>query len=144
MANVTKYGNIKLAATERRKNYLLLEPNYHITKFFKENLLAIEIRQTQILMDKPVYLSVSIWDLSKTAMYEFWYHYVKPKCGENEKRCYVDTYSFIVHGKNLFIYKDIEKVAETRFDTSDFELDRPLPKGKNKNIIGLMKDELGR
>ena len=63
--------NIKLVTTERRRNYLVSEPNYHTTKFFIENLLAIEMRKTQILMDK--YL-----DLSKTVMYEFWYDYVKP------------------------------------------------------------------
>ena len=70
--------NIKLVTTERRRNYLVSEPNYHTTKFFIENLLAIEMRKTQILMDKPIYLDLSILDLSKTVMYEFWYDYVKP------------------------------------------------------------------
>ena len=56
MENVRKHGNIKLVTTERRRNYLLSEPNYHTTKFFTENVLAIEIRKTQILMNKPVYL----------------------------------------------------------------------------------------
>ena len=61
----------KIITTERRRNYLVSEPNYHTTKFFTENLLAIEIRKTQILMYNPVYLDSWILDLSKTVMYEF-------------------------------------------------------------------------
>ena len=76
-------------------------------------------------------------------MYEFWYDYLKPKYGENAKFCYMDTGSFIVHIKTDDIYKDIAEDVETRFDTSNFEIDRPLPKGKNRKVIGLMKDELG-
>ena len=71
MENVRKQRNIKLVATERRRNYLVSEPNYHTTKFFQKNLLAIEIIKTQILMNKPVYLGLSILDLSKTVMHEF-------------------------------------------------------------------------
>ena len=72
-------------------------------------------------------------------MCEFWYDYVKPKYSENTKICYVDTESFIVHIKADEIYKNIaeddiyKNIAEdikTRFDTSDFEIDRPLTKGK--------------
>ena len=141
MENVKKYRNIKLVTTERRRNYLVSEPNYHTTEFFTENLIAIEMRKTQILMNKPVYLS--ILDLNKTVMYEFRYDYVKPIYGENAKLCYMDTDNFIVHVKIDDIYKDIAEDVETRFDISNFETDRPFSKGKNKNIIGLMKDELG-
>ena len=69
MENARKHRNIKLVTTERRKNYLVLEPNYHTTRFFKENLLAIEMGKTQILMNEPVYLGLSILDLIKTVMY---------------------------------------------------------------------------
>ena len=129
--------------TERRRNYSVLEPNFHTTKFFAENVLAIEMRNIHIIMNKPVYLGLSMLDLSKTIMYEFWYDYVKPKYGENAKLCYMDTDSFIVHVKAEHIHKDIAEDIETWFDTSNLELDRPLPKGKNKKVIGLMKDELG-
>ena len=63
-------------------------------------------------------------------MYEFWHDYVKPNYGENAKLCYVDTDSFIVHVKIDDIYKGIAEDMETRFETSKFEVDRPLPKGK--------------
>ena len=76
-------------------------------------------------------------------MYEFWYDYVKPKYCDNAKVCYMDTDSLIVHVKTDDICKDIAEDIETRFFTSNFEISRPLPKGKNKVLIGLMKDELG-
>ena len=94
-------------------------------------------------MNKSVYLGLSILDLSKTVIYEFWYDYVKAKYGENVKLCYMDIGSLIVHVKTDDICKDIAEDVETRFDTSNFEIDRPLPKGENKKVIGLMKDELG-
>ena len=128
MENVRNHRNIKLVIIERRKNYLVSEPNYHTTKFFTENLLAIEMRNTQILLNSPVYLGLSILDLSKTVVYEFWYDYVKPKYGENAKLCYMDTDSFIVPVKTSDIYKEIAEDIETRFDTSNFEI------GKNKKV----------
>ena len=76
-------------------------------------------------------------------MYQFWYDYVKPKYGKNAKRCYMDTDSFIGHIKTDNTYKDITEDLDTKFDTSNFEIDRPLPKRKNEKVIGLMKDESG-
>ena len=76
-------------------------------------------------------------------MCEFWYGYVKLKYGEKMKLCHMDTDSFILYMKTDDIYKDIAEDVETRFDTSNYELDRTLPKAKNKEVIGLMKDELG-
>ena len=71
MENVRKHRDIKLVTTERRRNCLVSQPNYDAAKFFIENLLTIEMRKTQVLMDKPVYLSFSILDQIKTVMYEF-------------------------------------------------------------------------
>ena len=75
-------------------------------------------------------------------MYEVCYDYVKTKYGENVKLCYMDTSSFIVYIKTDNLYKDIANDVETRFDTTNYELDRLLSKGKNKKVTGLMKDEL--
>ena len=83
-------------------------------------------------------------NLIKTVLSEFWYDYVKPEYCENAIICYMDTDSLIVHVKTEDIHKEIAKDVETRFDTSNFELERLLLKGKNKKVIGLMKDELGR
>ena len=76
--------NIKLVLTEKRKNYLVSESNFHTTKIFTENILATEMKTTEILMSKRVYLVLSILELSKILTYEFWYGYVKPKFGEKQ------------------------------------------------------------
>ena len=89
-----------------------------------------------MLMNKPVYSELSILDLSKILMYDFWYDYVKQKYDEKATLGYIDTGSFIVYIKTDDIYKDIVEDVETKFDTSNYELDRPLPKIKNKKIIG--------
>ena len=72
-----------------RRNHLVPETNYHATKFFIENLLVIETRKTPILMNKIYYLRLLILELNKTAMYQFWYDYVKQKYGEKVKLCKV-------------------------------------------------------
>ena len=77
MENVKRHRDVKLVTTERRRNYLVSEPNYYITIFF-----------TKILMNKRVYLGLSIIELSKILTYEFWYDYVKPKYGE-EQNCVI-------------------------------------------------------
>ena len=133
MENVRKHRNIKLVTTDKRRNQLVSEPNYHTTKWFSENLLVIEMKKAKVKMNKPVYLGLSILEISKRLMYEFWYGYMKPKYGYNVKLCYMDTDSFIIHIKTEDFYNDIADDVEKRFDTSNYgaECDRPLPKGKN-------------
>ena len=142
MENVRKHRDIKLVTTDKRINKLVSEPNYYTIKCFSENLVAIEIKKTKIKINKPIYLELSILEISKILMYEFWYDYMKPKYGDNVKLCYMDTDSFIIHIKTEDFYKDIANDVEKRFDASNYEVDRPLPTGKNKKVIGLMKDEL--
>ena len=98
MEKVRKHRDVKLVTTERRGNYLLSEqPNHHTTKFFTEHLLAE--KNPEILMNKPVYLGLSILELCKILMFEFWYDYVKPRYDEKAKLCYMNTDSFIAHLK---------------------------------------------
>ena len=75
MENVRKHWDIKIVTTERRGNYLISGANYHTTKFFTENLSEIEMKKSQIVLNKSVYLGLSILDLSKTVMYQLWYDY---------------------------------------------------------------------
>ena len=75
-------------------------------------------------MNTPVYLGLSVLEMSITVMYEFWYDQGKPKYREKAKLCYMNTGSFIVYIKTGDVAKDIE----TRFDASNYKLDRPLPK----------------
>ena len=88
---------------------------------------------------------MSILDVSKTLMCEFWCDYIKPEYQKNGKLCYMDTDSFIIQIKAEDFYKDIADDVETWFDTSDYNEDdkRPLPTDKNKKNIGFFKDELG-
>ena len=111
--------------------------------YISEDLSIIEMNKTKVKMNKPIYLGLSILEISKLLMYEFWYDYMKPKYGDNIKLCYMDTDSFIMNIKTEDFYKDIANDAEKRFDTSNYEVNRPLPTGKNKKVIGLVKDELG-
>ena len=96
-------------------------------------------------MNKPLYLGMSLLDISKTLMYESWYDYIKPKCGDRAKLCYMDTDSFIIHIMTEDFYKDIANDVERWFDTSNYDEndERPLPIGKSKKVIGLFKNELG-
>ena len=144
MENVRKHRDIKLVTTDKRRNQLASEPNYHTTKHFSDNLMAIEMKKTRVKMNKPIYLGMSILDISKTLMYEFWYDYIKPKYQDKAKLCYTDTDSFIIHIKTEDFYEDIANDVEKWFDTSNcHESDkRLLPIGKNKKEIGLFKDEL--
>ena len=81
--NVRKQRDIKLVTTDKKRNQLVSEPNYHATKWFSEKLLATETKKTKVKMNKPVYLDFSILEICKTLMYEFWYNYMKPKYGDN-------------------------------------------------------------
>ena len=94
-------------------------------------------------MNKAVYLGLSILEISKTLMHEFWYDYIKPKYQNNAKLCYMDTDSFIINIEIEDFYEDIATDVEKRFDALNYEVNRSLPKGNNKKVIGLMKDELG-
>ena len=143
MEKIRKHRDIKLVKTDKKRNKLVSEPNYDIINLISEDLSIIEMKKTKVKMNKPIYLGLSILEISKTLMYEFWYDYMKPKYNNDFKLCYMDTDSFIMNIKTNAFYKDISNDIENRFDTSNYEVNRPLPTGKNKKIIGLMKDELG-
>ena len=142
MENIRKHREIKLVTTDKKRSKLVSEPNYHTINLISEDLSIIEMKKTKVKMNKPIYLGLSILEVSKTLMYEFWYDYMKPKYANNVKLCYMDMDSFIMNIKTNDFYKDISNDVENRFDTSNYEANRPLPTGKNKKVIGLMKDEL--
>ena len=143
MENIRIHKDIKLVTTDKKRNKLVSEPDYHTINLISEDLSVIEMKKTKVKMNKPIYLGLSILEISKILIYEFWYDYMKPKYGNDVKLCYMDTDSFIMNIKTNYFYEDIANDVENRFDTSNYEVNRPLPMGKNKKIIGLMKDELG-
>ena len=107
--------------------------------------MVTEVKKTKAKMDKPLYLGMSILDISKRLMYEFWYDYIKQKYRDRSKLCFMDTDSFVIHIITEDFYKDIANDIERWLDTSNYDKnnDRPLPIAKNKKVIGLFKDELG-
>ena len=111
--------------------------------YISEDLSIIEMNKTKVKMNKPMYLGLSILDISEILMYKFWYDYMKLKYKNKVKLCYMDTDSLIMNLTTNDFYKDISYDVDKRFDTSNYECNRPLPTGKNKKVIGLMKDELG-
>ena len=146
MENVRNHRDIKLVTSDKRRSILVSEPNYHSSKCISKDLMIIEMRKVEVKMNKPIYLGQALLDISKTLMYEYWYDYIKPKYGDKTRLCYMDTESFVMHIKTEDFHKDIAGDVERWFDTSNYnEMDkRPLPIGKNKKVIGVFKDELGR
>ena len=143
MENIRKHGDIKLVTTDKKRSKLVSEPNYHTINLISEDLSIIEVKKTKLKINKRIYLGLSILEISKILMYEFWYDYMKPKYNDNVRLCYMDTDNFIMNIKTNDFYKDISDDVDNRFYTSNYEVKRPLPIRKNKKIIGLMKDELG-
>ena len=140
MENVRNYRDIKLTTDKRRKR-LVSEPNYHTHKKFSENLMAIGMKKKKVKMTKPIYLGMSMLDISKILMYQFWYDYIKLKYGGREKLCYKDTASFVICIETEDFYKDIAGDVESCFDTSNFNENdkRPLPICKNKKYQIFLK-----
>ena len=143
MENIRKHREIKLVTMDKKRSKLVSEPNYHTINLISEDLSIIEMKKTKVKMNKPIYLGLPILEISKILMYEFWYDYMKPKYNDNVRLCYMDTDSFIMNIKTNDFYKDISDDVDNRFDTSNYEVKRPLLMEKNKKVIGLMKDELG-
>ena len=85
MQNVRTQRDMKLVTTDKRRNQLVLEPNYHTTKWFSESLLTVEMKKIKVEMDKPIYLGLLILDFSKTLMYDVWYDYIQPKYDDSVK-----------------------------------------------------------
>ena len=103
------------------------------------------MKKAKVKMNKPVYLGMSILDISKTLMYKCWYDYIKPKYEDRAKLRYTDTVSFIIHIITEDFFVDISDDLERWFDTSNYDENdqRPLPISKSKKVIGLFEDELG-
>ena len=144
MENIRNHRNIKLVTNKDQYLSTVMKPNFKSGVLFGKNLMGCEMGHIKVIMKEPVYLGQAILDLSKIVMYKFHYDYMKPKF-KDPQLCYMDTDSLIYNIKTEDCYEDIADDVRKMFDTSGYDKKdaRPLPIGKNKKVIGLMKDKLG-
>ena len=117
----------------KTKNEKLIFKRFNCKQYYiiSEDLSIIEMNKTKVKMNKPIYVGLSLLDISKILMYECWYDYMKPKYNDKVKLCYMDTDSFVMNIKTNDFHKDIANDVEKRFDTSNYEVNRPFPTGEN-------------
>ena len=141
MENIEKRVDIRLVTDETKALNLAARPNYESRTIFDENLVAVHMKRTKLLYNKPIYVGMCILDLSKTRMYDFHYSYIKNKYGDDAKLLFTDTDSLAYEIRTEDFYADIKDDIESKFDTSDYSKDHPLFSTKNKKAIGMFKDE---
>ncbi|CAB3991572.1 Hypothetical predicted protein, partial [Paramuricea clavata] len=145
MENVRNRVDIKLVNNEKKWNKLAQRHNYKSATIFSENLVAVHMMKTSVKLNKPIYLGMSILDISKILMYDLHYNYIKPKYGDNAELLFTDTDSLCYEIKTEDFFKDISDDVLERFDTSNLGKDHPsgIQTGVNKKVIGMMKLETG-
>ena len=145
MENIRNRVDIKLVNDKKRAEKLSAKPNFNHCNIFSEDLVAIHMKKTKLVFNKPVYLGMCILDLSKTLMYDFHYNYIKQKYGDTAKLLFTDTDNLMYKIQTEDFYKDISADVKYRFDTSDHPPNRPsgIPSGFNMKVLGMFKDEAG-
>ena len=144
MENIRNRVDVRLVSDRGVAEKLSAKPNFRHCTIFDENLVAIHMKRTKLKFDKPVYCGMAILDLSKVIMYDFHYNYILPKYGKKAKLLMTDTDSLCYEIETEDFFEDISKDVDDYFDTSNFPKDHPSGiQGKNKRVLGLMKDEAG-
>ena len=145
MGNVRKRVDIKLVNNRKSALKFAAKPNFESCTIFDENVIAIHMKRTTLLFDKPVFCGMSILDISKTLIFDFHFNYIKPKFQEKAKLLFTDTDSLCYEIETDDFFQDISQDVKEKFDTSNFPKDHPsnIPTGINKKVIGMMKDEAG-
>ena len=149
MENIENRVDVRLVTKEKEVMKLSKKPNFESRTIFDGNLIAIRVKRTKLVYNKPIYLGMCILDLSKTLMFEFHYDYIKNKYSDRAKLLMTDTDSLIYEIKTDDFYNDIAEDVESKFDTSEFNKDHPainnfgFKVGVNKKVIGMFKDETG-
>ena len=145
MENIRNRVDIKLVNDKKQAEKLSAKPNFKHCNIFSEDLVAIHMKKTKLVFNKPVYLGMCILGLSKTLMYDFHYNYIKQKYGDKALLLFTDTDSLMYEIQTEDFYKDISANVKRRFDTSDYPPNHPsgIPSGFNKKVLGMFKDEAG-
>jgi len=135
--NIEKYVDIKLVSDKKTAIKFAVKPNYDRCTIFDENLIAIHMKRTKLLYNKPIYHGMCILDSSKNLVYDFHYNYIKSKYTNNVKLLFTDTDSLCYDIKTDDFYEDIINDVERLFDTSDYPKDHPsgIRTEGNKKVI---------
>ena len=143
MENIRNRVDVRLVNSMEKAQKLIAKPNFHAVSIFSENLIAINMKKTKQMFNKPIYLGMSILDLSKNLMYEFHHNYIKPKYNENVKLLFTETDSLCYEIKTEDFYEDITPDVDRLFDTSNYlkNYKSNIPTGVNKKVVGMFKDE---
>ena len=144
MENVRKRVNMKILRSDEEEKILKLvaKPTFAQQVIFNPDLVGIQNHKEKVLLNKPIYVGMSVLDLSKHLMYDFYYNTLKARYGDKIRLLYTDTDSLIVKVDTDDLYKDMLESAAI-YDTSNYSPDHPLYSDENKKIIGKFKDELG-
>ena len=145
MENIRNRVDIRLVNSEAKAKKLAAKPNFKHCNIFDENLVAIHMKKTKLVFNKPVYLGMCILDLSKTLMYDFHYNYIKTKFNDKATLLFTDTDSLAYEIETEDFYKDISGDVHGFFDTSNFPKGHSsgIEVGCNKKVVGMFKDEAG-
>lgn len=145
MENIRSRVDIQLVNNEAKAKKLVAKPNFKHCNIFDENLVAIHMKKTKLVFNKPVYLGMCILDLSKMLMYDFHYNYMKSKYGSKAKLLFTDTDSLAYEVQTDDFFKDISGDVAAKFDTSNFPKNHPsgIEAGHNMKVVGMFKDEAG-
>jgi hypothetical protein len=142
MENMRARVNIKLFTDEEKALYQIAKPQFLNSKIYSKDLIAIQQVKKEVELNKPIYVGLSVLDLSKLHMYKFHYDYIKPKYGSDAQLLFTDTDSLTYHIKTEDIYKDNYENKEY-FDMSDYNMEDEYRRcdNTNKKVIGKFKDE---
>ena len=140
MENLRNHTTVELVTSKERLRKVIAKPNVKLFKIFHENLAAVEVKKSKLILNRPIYVGMSILNISKAHMYDFFYNHLKPKYGENMKLNFTDTDSFCLEIQTPDVYADMKENSDI-FDTSNFPTNHFLYSDKNKKIPGKFKDE---
>ena len=141
MEDKRKHLDFEVVSDETRYMKCVSNPNFKHSHIINENLVGVEKQKTKLKLDKPIFIGMSILDLSKQHMYKFYYDVMKPKYGDNIKMVYTDTDSFVFHTKTNDIYEDLNTIKKELY-FSDYPKEHKCYDDNNKKVLGKFKDEL--
>ena len=142
MENLRRRVNVKLVRSheEDKLRRLIASPSFVRANIFGDDLAAVQVHKSRLVLNRPVFVGMSILDLSKTLMYDFYYGQMKGQYGDRCQLLYTDTDSLLLEIQTEDVYRDMAKRAEL-YDTSDYPREHPLHSVANKKVLGKMTDE---